>query len=108
MIYFVHLGILYNGDIMKENNEAMLFVNSISVYRAPSIKTQSHKLHRLDDIKALLKFNKKVILELISFNNTYIGEVKELNDKELILIIEEKEKTIYLDSISMIKIINTK
>ncbi len=93
---------------MKDKNKAMLFVNSVSVYRAPDKSIQNHKLHRLDDIKALLSFKKIINVEIMSFQSKYIGEIKEISEDEIILVINNEFKIVKLDSISSLRIISTK
>lgn len=94
--------------VMKEKNEPVLFVNSVSVYRSPD-KIENHvKLHRLDDIKVLLNLSQEIEVEVECLDKTLVGYIKELHNNEIVINIENKENTINLSKIKGLKILSSK
>lgn len=72
----------------------MLFVNSVQV-ESPCLKQEvfdsrknkqsMHKIHRLDDVAAFIKFGKRVFVSVITKKAHYSGEVNDYNEHFLIL-----------------------
>lgn len=93
---------------MEEKNEPVLFVNSCSVYRSSEKLKNKNKLHRLDDVKVLLKLKKIVEVELILDTMSLTGEVKEINNNEIIIKLNDKDTIINLQNVKTMKIITTK
>lgn len=93
---------------MKEKNEPVLFVNSVSIYRESNNNHAKVKLHRLDDIKVLLNLEKEINVEVECNNKLLYGKIKEVSDVEIILEIDNINNRINLKDIKSIKIINTK
>ncbi len=89
-----------------KDNDPTLFVNSISVYRSPDV-VKSVKNHRIDDINALLKLNKRIEVEVMSNNKIIQGYIKNITNDKIVITINNCDNVINLLNISSIKIINT-
>lgn len=93
---------------MKEKNEPVLFVNSVSVYRGTDRKSTKVKLHRLDDVKVLLNLNQIVEVEVEYNDIKIIGLIKEINSNDIIIEINNIDTKISLSNITNLQIVSTK
>lgn len=109
--YIVIGGVFMN----KGNNDPVLFVSSVSdtkigqenqsIYDSRRTVRKKVARHRLEDINAMLLYKINILCEVRTDRYLYEGVVKDVNEDNLKLIVENKEVVLPINEIEDINIL---